>query len=47
MDFILSSTEGIWGLGKGVEAERERGQREKRDQIIPFIAGQAYLAIAR
>jgi hypothetical protein len=26
MDFILSSTEGIWGLGKGVEAERERGQ---------------------
>lgn len=27
--------------------EREREEREKRDQIVHFIASQGYLAVAR
>ena len=39
-----------WGeeeRGERESEEREKGQREKRGQAAPFIASQAYLAVAR
>jgi hypothetical protein len=33
--------------GREAEREQERNKRVRRGQVVPFIVGQAYLAVAR